>query len=184
MPDLRHTRKQLKTVIAVLVGVNVVAALLYFSPVIGSAETRRQDLNRLQAELTTKTRAAIPLENLPDKVKIASGQISDFYKDRLPSQNSQIASELGKVAAATGVRIEQERYKSEDNNTHEQTIPGLEPVILEADLGGNYTALAKFINALERDQMFFIINDVTLGGEPQGAVKLSVSLETYMRTGL
>jgi len=30
--------------------------------------------------------------------------------------------------------------------------------------------LAKFINALERDEMFFIINSVTLGGEPQGAV--------------
>ena len=56
-------------------------------------------------------------------------------------------------------------------------------MILEADLGGNYTALAKFINALERDQMFFIINNVTLGGDPQGPVKLSVSMETFLRVG-
>jgi type IV pilus assembly protein PilO len=182
MPDLRHTRKQLKTTIAILVGVNIVLALAYFSPLIGSAETRRQDLTRLQVELTTKTRAAIPLENLPDKVQTASQQINDFYKDRLPSQNSQIASELGKVAAANGVSIEQERYKSADTQK-EPSIPGLEPVILEADLGGNYTAIAKFINALERDQMFFIINDVTLGGDPRGPVKLSVSLETFLKVG-
>ena len=182
MPDLRHTRKQLKTTIAVLVGLDLVAALLYISPLIGSAETRRQDVNRLQAELTMKTRAAAPLENLPEKVQTASKQIKDFYQDRLPSQNSQIASELGKVAAATGVKIEQERYKSQDN-AKEPTIPGLEPVILEADLGGNYTALAKFINAVERDQMFFIINNVTLGGDPQGPVKLSVSMQTFLKVG-
>ena len=54
---------------------------------------------------------------------------------------------------------------------------------VEADLIGNYASLARFINALERDQMFFIINSVTLGGETQGPVKLNVKLETYLRTG-
>lgn len=182
MPDLRQTRKQLKTAIAILVGIDVVAAALYFSPLIGSAETRRQELTRMQVELTTKTRAAAPLENLPEKVQVASKQIAEFYRERFPSQNSQIASELGKVAQANGVRIEQERYKSRDDNK-EPTIPGLQAVLMEADLSGNYTALAKFINALERDEMFFIINDVALGGEPQGNVRLSVSMETYLKVG-
>jgi len=36
---------------------------------------------------------------------------------------------------------------------------------------------------MERDQMFFIINSVTLNGEPQGAVKLSVKLQTYLKVG-
>jgi len=31
--------------------------------------------------------------------------------------------------------------------------------------------------------MFFIINSVTLNGEPQGAVKLSVKLQTYLKVG-
>ena len=54
---------------------------------------------------------------------------------------------------------------------------------MEADLSGSYTSLAHFINALERDEMFFVINSVTLGGEPQGTVKLSVKLETYLKMG-
>jgi len=54
-------------------------------------------------------------------------------------------------------------------------------VVMEVDMAGSYTGLAKFINALERDEMFFIINNVTLGGEPQGQVKLSVSMETYLK---
>jgi type IV pilus assembly protein PilO len=56
-------------------------------------------------------------------------------------------------------------------------------VEIQADLGGNYIALAHFINALERDEMFFIINGVTLGGGPQGPVKLSVKLEAYLKVG-
>ena len=60
---------------------------------------------------------------------------------------------------------------------------GLQPVEIDADFAGNYTALAKFINALERDEMFFIINNVTLGGQQQGPVKLGVKLETYLKAG-
>jgi type IV pilus assembly protein PilO len=178
MPDLRQTRKHLTMALAIMAGVDVLAAILYFSPLVGSAETRRQELNRLQAELMLKTRQVAPLKDLPHKVVTANQQIGDFYKKRFPDQNSQIASELGKLAAANGVRVEQERYKGADN-----TIGGLQPVELDADLGGNYASLAKFINAVERDEMFFIIDSVTLGNDPQGPVKLSVRLETYLKVG-
>ena len=57
----------------------------------------------------------------------------------------------------------------------------LQPVEMEADLSGNYVALAKFINALERDDMLFIISSVELGGEQSGPIKLHMKLETYLR---
>lgn len=62
-------------------------------------------------------------------------------------------------------------------------IGHLQPVEMEADLSGNYVALAKFINALERDDMFFIISSVELGGEQTGPIKLQMKLETYLRAG-
>jgi type IV pilus assembly protein PilO len=178
MPDLRRTRKNLKTALAIMAGVDLLAAALYFSPVIGSAETRRQELNTLQVELVTKTRQVAPLKDLPQKVVLASHQISDFYKKRFPTQESQILTELGKLTSANGVSIEHVKYKVEDAGTG-----GLEPVEMEADFAGNYTSLAKFINAMERDQVFFIINSVTLGGQQQGPVKLGVKLETYLKAG-
>jgi len=178
MPDFRQTRKKLKTALAVMAGVDLVAAILYFSPLVGSAESRRMELNRLQAELNDKTRQVAPLRNLPQKVTLASHEITDFYKQRFPAQDSQIPVEFGKLAAANGVTIEQAKYKIK-----EEGAGRLQPVEMEAELAGNYTALAKFINALERDEMFFIINDVTLGGEPQGPVKLDMKLEAYLRAG-
>ena len=179
MPDLRRTRKNLKTALAIMAGVDVLAAIVYFSPLVGSAENRRMEMNLLQAELTAKTRQVAPLKDLPQKVALAGRQIADFYKTRFPTQDSQIVSEFGRVAAANNVSIETVKYKPKDVEAG-----GLEPEEIEASLSGNYTSLARFINALERDQMFFIIDSVTLGGQPQGPVKLGMRLETYLKAGM
>jgi len=178
MPDLRQTRKNLTTALAIMGAVDLLAAIVYFSPLVGSAENRRMEMNLLQAELTTKTRQVAPLKDLPQKVSLASHQIADFYKTRFPYQNSQIVTEFGKLAAANGVAIETVKYKPKDVETG-----GLQPEEIEASLSGNYTSLARFINALERDQMFFIIDSVTLGGQPQGPVKLGMRLETFLKAG-
>ena len=178
MPDLRRTRKNLKTAMAIMAGVDLLAAIVYFSPLVGSAESRRQELNVLQTELITKTRLVAPLKDLPQKVVLAGHQINDFYKKRFPSQQSQIPTELGKLVAANGVVLDQEKYK-----VHDAEVGGLQPVEIEADFAGNYSSLAKFINALERDDMFFIIDGVTLGGQQQGPVKLNMKLETYLKAG-
>jgi len=178
MPDLRQTRKKLQTALLVMAGIDLLAGAIYLSPVIGSPESRRMDLNRLQAELTTKTRQVAPLKDLPDKVDLANKQIAAFYKDRFPTQQSQVLTELGKLTSENGVKIEQGQIKPGDTVTN-----GLQRLEMEYNLSGNYTALAKFINAVERDKMFFIIDSVTLGGEPQGPVKLAVQVETYLKAG-
>ena len=176
MPDLRRTRKDLKTALAIMATIDLLAAIVYFSPLVGSAETRRMQMNTLETELNTKTRQVAPLKDLPHKVDIAGKQIGDFYKKRFPSQNSEIAVEIGKLTAANSVTIEQGKYKFPD----EDAGP-LQPVIMEYDISGNYTALARFINAVERDEMFFIINSISLGGQQQGPVKLTVKLDTYLK---
>jgi type IV pilus assembly protein PilO len=178
MPDLRQTRKNIKTALAVLVGVDVVALLVLLSPLVGSTESRRQELNQLWSELRTKTRQVEPLRNLDKKVVTANRQITEFYKKRFPAQDSQIATQFGKLAAANGVSIEQAKYK-----VQEEEAGGLRPVEMEAALSGNYVSLAKFINALERDDMFFLISGITLAGEQKGPIKLQMKLETYLKAG-
>lgn len=176
MPDLRKTRRQLKTALTAMLGVDLLAGIVYFSPLVGSMETRRQELNQMQVELNTKTRQVAPLRDLPHKVVIANQEIAEFYNRRFPAQGYEIQAELGKIETESGVKIEQARYKAKEEG------PGrLIPVEIEADLAGNYGALARFINGLERDQMFFIINSVTLGGQPQGPVKLNMKLEAFLK---
>jgi type IV pilus assembly protein PilO len=178
MPDLRRTRKNIKTALAVLLGVDVVAVVALFSPLVGSTESRRQELNQLWTELQTKTRQVEPLTNLDKKVITANRQIADFYKKRFPAQDSQIATQFGKVAVVNGVTIEQAKYKVKDAE-----MDRLHPVEMEAELSGNYVSLARFINALERDDMFFIISSITLAGEQKGPIKLQLKVETYLKAG-
>jgi type IV pilus assembly protein PilO len=180
MPDLRQTRKDIKTSLAIMLAVDVVAMAVLFSPLVGSTDSRRQELNQLWSELQTKTRQVEPLKNLDKKVIIANQQIKEFYKKRIPAQDSQIITEFGKLAAANGVTIEQAKYPV---RVKDEEINELYPVEMDADLSGNYASLARFINALERDDMFFIISSITLGGEQKGPIKLQMKLETYLKAG-
>ncbi|HTA48213.1 MAG TPA: hypothetical protein VK930_02075 [Verrucomicrobiae bacterium] len=178
MPDLRQTRKNIKIALSVLLGVDILATAVLFSPLVGSADSRRQELTQLRTELQLKTLQVTPLKDLDKKVITANRQIVDFYKNRFPAQDSQIPTQFGKLAVANGVTIEQAKYKVDDDE-----IGGLHPVELEANLAGSYVSLAKFINALERDDMFFIISSITLAGEQKGPIKLQMKLETYLKAG-
>jgi len=178
MPDLRQTRKKMKIALAVLVGVDVVAVAVLLSPLVGSADSRRQELNRLWTELQLKTHQVEPLRNLDQKVKAANRQITDFYKTRFPARDSEILIQLGKLASANGVAIDTAKYTVKDAE-----VGQLQRVEIDAALTGNYVSLARFINALERDDMVFIIDSITLGGEQNG-IKLEMKLETYLKNGV
>jgi len=177
MPDLRQSRKKIKTALGVLVAVDVIAVAVLIS--FGSTDSRRLELNQLWSELQNKTRQVEPLRNLDKKVILANRQIVDFYKKRFPAQDSQIATQFGKLAMANGVTIDSVKYGVKDSE-----IEHLEPVEIEAELSGNYVSLAKFINALERDDMFFIINSIALGGQQKGPIKLQMKVETYLKAGV
>ncbi|MGC1374379.1 MAG: hypothetical protein WA824_19745 [Candidatus Sulfotelmatobacter sp.] len=178
MPELRQTRNKIKTALIVLLGVDIVAVAILVSPLVGSTDSRRQELNRLWSELQLKTHQVEPLNNLDKKVLIANKQITEFYKQRFPAEDSQIATQLGTLAGANGVTIEGARYK-----VLEPGIGRLAPVEMEAELTGSYVSLAKFINALERDDTFFIIDSIALAGEQKGPIKLQMKFETYLKAG-
>ena len=179
MPDLRDTRGKLRIAVAALMLVDVAAVVVLFSPLVGSERSRREQLGQLWKELQVKTRQVEPLRGLDKKVTVARLQIDDFYRDRMPAKDSAISEDLGKLAAQSGVRIGQIKYKVKDAEP-----VGLRPVQIEADFSGDYLQLVRFINSLERDPLFFIVDSVDLGGEQGGVVKLQMKLEAYLKTGV
>ena len=179
MPDVRDARKKVKIAIATLLAVDIISGLVLLSPLVGSERSRREQLDQLWRELQQKTRAAEPLRDFDKKIATARRQIDDFYKNRLPAQDSAIYAELGKVAGQNGVHIGQIRSKAKDSES-----VGLRPVEIEADFSGGYLQLIRFINALERDSIFFIVDSVQLGGEQGGTVRLQLKLETYQKASV
>jgi type IV pilus assembly protein PilO len=178
MPDFRDTRNKLKISMIAMGVVDVIAIGVLLSPWIGSTRSRTQELDTLWKELQVKTKQVEPLRGLDKKIVVADGQINEFYKTRLTAQDSAISEELGKVASQSGVKISGIKYKLEDPSP-----VGLRPMQIEAELSGDYLQLVRFINALERDQLFFLINGVDLGSEQNGIVKLQMKLQTYVKVG-
>jgi Tfp pilus assembly protein PilO len=178
MADLKSTRRKLKIAMIAMASVDVVALILMFSPLVGSTATRKQELQQLSDEERLKTREVEPLRGLDKKIVVAGQQIDQFYKQRLPDKASEIVDEMRKVASETGVKIAQAKYEAKDPED-----VGLTPYLIEANCQGDYLQLVRFINGLERDKVFFIINSVVLGDAQGGSVKLQLKLETYLRTG-
>ncbi|HEY7095613.1 MAG TPA: hypothetical protein VH437_02735 [Terriglobales bacterium] len=179
MPDFRETRKKLKVAMIAMVAVDVVAAGVLLSPWVGSSTSRRMQLAQLWKELQVKTKQVEPLRGLDKKIVLADSQIKEFYNTRLTSQDSAISEELGKVASQTGVKISGIKYKINDPEP-----VGLRPLEIDADLSGGYLQLVRFINSLERDQLFFLIDDVSLGNEQMGQVKLQMKMRTFVKSGV
>ncbi|HET7209946.1 MAG TPA: hypothetical protein VFI95_25460 [Terriglobales bacterium] len=178
MPDLRETRHRLRVAMLAMLCLDVVAGIVLVSPLVGSSKTRQRDLQQLSAERRQKTKQVEPLRGLDKKVVLAKEQIDDFYKQRIPDRQSVISDDLGKLAAKNGVKLGQVKYE-----TKEQEAVGLTPILIEADCQGDYLQLVRFVNALERDKTFFIVNSVVLGDAQGGSVKLQMKLESYLRNG-
>jgi len=78
--------------------------------------------------VAAEDRGSRALRDFDKKIVTARQQIDDFYKKRLPAQDSAILREMGKLAAQSGVKIGQIRSKTKDTES-----VGLRPVEIDAD---------------------------------------------------
>ncbi len=189
MADLTQTRNRLKIGIAALAALDLIAIVLLFSPLVGSQRSRAQELDQLWKQLQVKTREVEPLRGLDKKIPDARQQIQKFYDERLTAQGSVVSGELGKLASENGVKITDMKYGRGDNGRNrnadekDPAAVGLNRMVIEADLTGGYLQIMRFVNALERNRLFFLVDSVELGSEQGGVVKLQMKLETYLKTG-
>jgi type IV pilus assembly protein PilO len=177
MASIRESRKTLVPVVAGLLLIVLACIGYLMSPAGRSREARQRDLDALKVQLAAKRVEVLPARGMDDKLKQASTNIADFYKERFPAQYSAVSEELGKLAVASGVQIAAVKYDDKD-----APVEGLRKLDIEVALSGSYLQEVKFINALERDKLFFVVDGVTLG-EQQGNVRLQLKLETYLRSG-
>jgi type IV pilus assembly protein PilO len=179
MRNIRELRFRLRIATAVLGLLCLLAAgLLIF---MYSSDTRRaadfQDLHQL---VQTGRSAMVPPETVQDRVKEAREQIAHFYENRFPDSSAGIFEELGRLAKESNVQLGTATYTSSE----ETPIQGITPIEINAALSGDYMNAMKFINSLERDKMFFIVDSISLGdNQTPGTVRLAIHLQTFLRSG-
>jgi type IV pilus assembly protein PilO len=136
-----------------------------------------EQLELRQTELRTAQLQAKPLRNLPQRVADSTHGAEHFYDGRVPGADSAILAELGQLATKANVRLGRGQYAF---------APALHDVMevrMDESVSGDYTSVMKFINSVERDKMFFVINGLTLSGQQGGLVNLRLKVTTYLRGG-
>jgi hypothetical protein len=141
-----------------------------------------QDASALAQQTVVMKTAEIakkPLEGLDGKLSSATVDADKFYETRLPAAYSDVLAELGVLTKKQGVKLKSVQYAQApvlDGSAGELT-----EIRMDAILNGDYRPLVLFMNSLERDKMFFLINGVTLTGQQSGMVGLRLKLTTYLR---
>jgi len=171
-------RRRGLSILTILLVLDIIALIVLLTPLGRASASSRDNANQVRAQLRDQMRQTLPLRNIDQKLVQSKQQIDDFTRNRLPERVSMIPEELGRVAQQNGVRFSNIRYNPDD-----AAIAGLRRLEIDASLAGDYLKVVKFINALERDKMFFIVDSINLAEQQGGNVRLELKLETYLKAG-
>jgi len=146
----------------------------------GHPETGQQIVDRLQDEdgkLAKDVRRAQKIrEQLPDVRK----DCDEFLDNTLlvaSTGYSTIEADLGKITAAAGLPAGGVSFKQKATDK-----PGILQVEVNAVVEGDYSALVKFVNGLERSKILYLIDSMSLTSGHEGGARLSLAMRTYFRS--
>jgi hypothetical protein len=128
-----------------------------------------------QVELTALDLQTAPLRGLDKRVENSRSQMQVFYAKRIPPNYSSIAARIGELQVKSGVRLSRVQYT--------QGMAGFDvtEISMDAGISGDYPAIMRFVNSLERDQTFFVIRAMALTGQQGGLVNLRLRVSTWLR---
>ena len=146
----------------------------------GHPETAQKTLERLQEEdrnMAVDVRRAQRIrEQLPDVRK----DCEDFLSNTLlvaSSGYSTIEADLGKITATAGLPAGSVGFKQKPTDKQ-----GIVEVQVNAVVEGEYSALVKFINGLERSKNLYLIDSMSLSSGHERGGRLSLVMRTYFRS--
>jgi hypothetical protein len=173
MGDLRKIRKRFIVGVTILSAINLplLAYLLWPGPARPSRDVLQQQYNNLSREV------ALWEKSNPEKTR---AELKQLYAENLPGRWSQISQQVDKLIRDTGVTAQSIHYPTE--NVEKPELPDVQQVKIETTVTGDYSKVARFINALEQDKLLFIIEKISLSGQEGGAVvSLHITFDTFLK---
>lgn len=183
MNNLAKKKNQFTLILSVLGVVNLVLIIYLLLP--GSSPSARaaqeESLRQQKKTLTAEVAPLIGIDKTLAKTRV---DVKKFYEQKVPSQFSEISQHLEKlmqdagVTAKGGIRYNQERSTNEKDKVD---LPDVQRIGVDTTVTGEYSKVAKFINAMEQDRFVFIINQIALTSVESGVVSLQIKFETFLK---
>ena len=175
MAPIQQMRRRFTVIFAVL-GVICIALILYLVWPGSSRAAQRNEEQELKKELELKQLGAAPLHGVDKKLADSSKQVDELYKDRVANRWSVISERVQKIAQETGVSAQNIKYSADKTG-----LPDLQRIKIETTVSGDYGKIPRFINALERDKMLFLITQLSLNGQEGGLVQVQIKFDTFLK---
>jgi type IV pilus assembly protein PilO len=179
VPDWKHVRITARhwhyAAVALLCLINLVLAVRLVYAWNSAEEGNAARLAQHETEYRAMQLKTKPLRGLDKKIAQAQLDEQAFYEKRFPDSYSEVLREIGALAVKDNVLLNRVQYAQGKPNE------GVSEILMEASLSGDYAPVVRFINNLERDKVFFLIDGIALSGQQNGIVSLRMRLQTYLR---
>ena len=175
-----RTRVGLQTALVILLVLDAVVIFFLFRSPSQSASARREELTTLEARHRTLQSEVEQLRNLRGKVLAATESEQQFTQDNfLPrgSAFSQMTQNLSDLATQNRLRSSDVSF-SPPNQSDNQL--GWVYVEVSLSVQGEYSDLVRFINQLERSQLFWILKGLDVSGGSSPGLRLNLKAATYL----
>lgn len=175
MTPIQRMRRRFTVIFAVL-GLICISLIVYLVWPGSSGVAQRNEEQELKKQLELKQLGAAPLHGIDKKLADSSKQVDELYKDRVANRWSEISERVQKIAQETGVSAQNIKYSADKTG-----LPDLQRVNIETTVSGDYGKIPRFINALERDKMLFLITQLSLNGQEGGVVQVQIKFDTFLK---
>lgn len=145
------------------------------SPAVAAAR-----IMQLEREVATREAEVKRLRRVRELLPQARPALASFLRERFPSERagfSAVAVALSTAARNAGVKLENVSYRtrSERNRTELVTVE------VSADLQGGYSNFLRYLELLEQDPGFYLIEELGVVSSQRGGLKLQARLVTFFR---
>lgn len=180
MAALTQQRRRFTFALVAMGIICLLAALFLVAPITASSAQRFDELRAKQEQLRTREKETRPIRNLSQLIDKAKTDYSTFSSERLTAFPSTVYTDIYELARKNNVSLGEMKYDSYDTET-----PSLKLLQVQARISGGYPNLVRFINAIERDKLFFVIRTLQLtdtrADRGEQNVQLTLTMETYLR---
>jgi Tfp pilus assembly protein PilO len=164
-------------IVAVVALVVLDLAMIVYLRWPGTSNTERVSQQQaLDQQLAQAKRNAAPLHGIDKKLLDDRDQVKVLYKNAIPNRWSEISDEIQRLAQETGILAQTIKYETKNSG-----LGDVQRINVQTTITGDYSKLARFINALERDKLLFLITQVSLSGQEGGIVQLQIKFDTFLK---
>jgi Tfp pilus assembly protein PilO len=177
MGDLEQTRRRFVIAAVILGVINVVLLAYLFWPGTSNAEQQAEKAALQQKYATLKVEVERWQASNPEKTR---EDLKQLYAEDVPARWSQISQQIEKLLKENEVSAQSIHYSPD--NAEKTALSNVQRIKIDTSVTGDYTKVAKFINAMEQDKLLFIIDKVSLSGQAEGGtVTLQITFNTFLK---